>query len=140
MDYSPLILESLFNEVAKKADVTLEHSDSDFLAEEINEYDINSSIKFNGKYLYEAQRKIKLAAKDLEESIEFNPSYINQLAKYLGFRDYHEFKKKNEIKFHENKSEEKAKTLKSENQHSTYIGKNINKIEGDINNGTINNY
>ena len=49
MSYSPTILNELFIKVAQKANLTLEHSDADLLAEEINHYDKNSSILFNGK-------------------------------------------------------------------------------------------
>jgi len=137
MPYNPKNLAILFSNVAEKAKLTLEHADADLLAEEINNYDEKSPIRLSGKFLYETQRNVKNAVKNDLLTVNFNPNYINRIAQYLDFRDFSQFRDKVENPTRDNKKEEKEKN--SQNQHTTIIGKNINKIEGDINDSIINN-
>ncbi|WP_046755446.1 hypothetical protein [Kordia jejudonensis] len=139
MAYNPKKLINLFIDTAKKAGLTLEHSDAELLAEEINNYGEKPRVSLTGKFIYEAQRKIKVAIKNEEESIAFSPTYINRLAQFLDLRDFSQYEIESKEDLNTGNKKNNKQTLRNDNNQTTIIGKNINKIEGDINNGIINN-
>jgi len=137
--YNSETLNNLFLDTATKAKLTLEHSDSDILAEEINSYGDNPRIKLTGSFIYEAQRKIKVALENKEESITFNSGHINRLAQFLGLRDFSQYKTKDKKKPDEDGQETKKQKSQNHHNQTTIMGKNINKFEGDADNITVNN-
>jgi hypothetical protein len=138
MQYPPEVLLRLFDDAAKKANLSYEHSDSETLALEINEQDPSHDIQFKGRYLYDTYRAIKIAIGQQLSSVEFSPPHINRIAQYIGLRDYHAYKKSI-------KEEKKGESSKSENNEipqndNKSIGpKNVTNIGRDFN-GTLNNH
>lgn len=130
MAYKPEILLQLFTDISQKAEISLDHANAETLAEEINQYDNQSSVKLNGKYLYETYRKTKVAVENKLPSVDFSPSYMNRLAQFIDFRDFGQYKNSIEGETtRENQSGTKPKEL---NQHITQYGKNNIAIARDF--------
>ncbi len=84
-------LLKLFEAVAEKAQCGLEHADFGFLSEEINRS--GSEIYITQRYLYDAFQKSRKASEINQKEVKLNIAYLNEIAKYLTFRDFISFEK-----------------------------------------------
>lgn len=137
MQYPPETLLTLFSEAAQKAELTLEHSDAQTLAEEINHYGNKSHITLDGQYLYETYRKTKKAVEQGDKTVPFSASHINRIAQYLDVQSFSQYQKK--LEEGQDQDSSSAANTTSRQGNTTMIGKNNNTIEGDMH-GTIDNH